>query len=129
VQVAESHHLAQQARSVSNKTLPFVRRKAMKSMTKLGPVVAMFVIVGPAALTQPQSGGMPAYDTSTEVKIAGTIQDVIHPQRGRGWHGTGTHLLMKTEGGTFDVHLGPSSYISSQGFAFFQGRCRRDPWL
>ncbi len=92
----------------------------MQSLVHLGLIVALSMISGPTALAQPPRG-MPRYDPSTETRVAGTVQDVIQPQRGRGWYRTGTHLMVKSGDEILDVHLGPSSYISSQGFTFAKG--------
>jgi hypothetical protein len=61
---------------------------------------------------------MQRYDPSTETNITGTVQDVLQPQRGRM---TGTHLVVKTETGTTEVHLGPASFLTRQGFSFVKG--------
>ena len=61
---------------------------------------------------------MPRYDASTEVTISGTVQDVLHPQMGRM---DGTHLVLKTETETIEVHLGPSNFVSDKGFTFAKG--------
>jgi hypothetical protein len=34
--------------------------------------------------------------------------------------GGGTHLVLKTDTGTFDVHVGPSRWLSQQKYAFSQ---------
>lgn len=59
------------------------------------------------------------YDLSTVTTVHGTVQEVTqHPGR-RG--GTGIHLLVKTETGPIEVHVGPASYVTKQQFAFSAG--------
>jgi hypothetical protein len=63
--------------------------------------------------------GMPRYNPNTETTLSGTIEDLqLHP----GYHrGTGTHLVLKTDSGTIEVHVGPTSYIEKQKFSFTKG--------
>ncbi len=61
---------------------------------------------------------MPHYDASTETNITGTVQDILHPQMGRM---NGTHLLVKTETETIEVHVGPSNFVTNEGFTFAKG--------
>jgi hypothetical protein len=61
---------------------------------------------------------MAPYDVSTETTITGTVQDILHPQMGRM---NGTHLLVKTESETIEVHVGPSDFVANAGFTFAKG--------
>ncbi len=61
---------------------------------------------------------MMRYDASTETTITGTVQDVLHPQMGRM---NGTHLLVKTETETIEAHVGPSDFVTGEGFSFAKG--------
>ena len=63
--------------------------------------------------------GMRNYDPKTEVTVQGTIEDVQQQSGKTGW--SGTHLLLKTDAATLDVHVGPSSYISKKQFTFAKG--------
>ncbi len=59
------------------------------------------------------------YDPKTETTIKGTVDDVQQlPGKGAA---TGTHLMLKTESGTVDVHVGPTSYLAKQQFSFAKG--------
>jgi hypothetical protein len=60
------------------------------------------------------------YDPNTEVTMSGTIEEV-QQHTGRRGKWTGTHLVLKTETGVLDVHVGPSSYISENQFSFAKG--------
>jgi hypothetical protein len=74
-----------------------------------------------AALAQGRGPGMgmPNYDPKTEVTVKGTIEEVQQQQGKNGW--MGTHLLLKTESGTQEVHAGPSGYITEKQFSFAKG--------
>lgn len=63
--------------------------------------------------------GMRNYNPSTETTVKGTVEEVKQVSGRRGWNGT--HLVLKTEAGQMEVHVGPSSYISGQGFSFAKG--------
>ena len=100
---------------VSGKEISMIR------ILKIGSFVAATCAL---VLAQPPGGGMkrgmrmPRYDATTEITITGTVQDVLHPQMGRM---SGTHLLLKTETETIEVHVGPSNFVSSEGFTFAKG--------
>lgn len=59
------------------------------------------------------------YDPKSEVTVKGTVQDVQQQTGKNGW--SGTHLTLKADAGTFDVHVGPSSYIAQKQFSFAKG--------
>lgn len=63
--------------------------------------------------------GMRNYDPKTEVTVKGTIEDVQQQTGKRAWKGT--HLILKTDGASVDVHVGPSSYIARKQFTFTKG--------
>lgn len=66
------------------------------------------------------SQGMPrGYDPATETTVTGTVEQVTHLPGNNGM--VGTHVELKTEAGVFDVHVGPESYITKQGFSFEKG--------
>ena len=68
------------------------------------------------ALGQARGPGSPMYDPKTETTVTGVVQEVKEiPGRGRG---TGTHLVVKTESGVNEVHLGPSWYLKQQNCQF-----------
>jgi DNA/RNA endonuclease YhcR with UshA esterase domain len=86
----------------------------------------MVVAVAGTSLAQMQPGSgpgsrmrAPRYDPSTVMTAKGTIQEVQQITGRRGWGGT--HLTLKTEAGTFDVHLGPASFLKEEGFSFEKG--------
>lgn len=63
--------------------------------------------------------GMHNYNPSTETTVKGTVEQVKQVTGQHGWNGT--HLTLKAESGTMDVHVGPSAYVSKQGFSFAAG--------
>jgi len=63
--------------------------------------------------------GMRNYDPKTEVTVKGTIEGVQQQTGKSGW--SGTHLILKTDAGTVNVHVGPSSYIAKNQFTFAKG--------
>ena len=66
-----------------------------------------------------QGKGMPMYDPDAEIMIAATIEEVN--EQGGNMGMIGTHLVVKTDEETLDVHLGPSTYLADQGFVFNKG--------
>ncbi len=75
-----------------------------------------------AAMAQPRRGpgmGMPRYDKTTETTLHGTVEEVQSHQGRVG--GTGTHLLLKTDDGTVDVHLGPTNWLTDRKYEFAKG--------
>lgn len=74
----------------------------------------------PFAIAQSGSGsGMRNYDPKTETTVTGTVEQVKQVTGRHGWNGT--HLTLKTESETLDVHVGPEKYIASQGFSLAAG--------
>lgn len=75
--------------------------------------------VGQAGMSVKQGGmKMTRYDVSSETTITGTVQDVLQPRRGRMM---GTHLIVRTATETIEVHVGPSDFVTNQGFSFAKG--------
>jgi DNA/RNA endonuclease YhcR with UshA esterase domain len=80
------------------------------------------VLIMPSVAAQVPTGtgkGTPNYDRSTEITVTGTVEQVRQLTQGSGWGGT--HLTLKTDNGTLDVHLGPSSFLAGQHFSFATG--------
>ena len=62
---------------------------------------------------------VPKYNPSTEVTVKGTVDEVRKVTGPMGW--AGTHLTLKTENETLDVHLGPASFLAEKKFKFAKG--------
>ncbi|HXE75481.1 MAG TPA: DNA-binding protein [Candidatus Xenobia bacterium] len=90
---------------------------AAKALFILGVAVALAI---PAAVAQQRPGpGMPKYDPATEVTVKGTVTEVREDTSPMGW--PGTHLTLKTEKETWDVHVGPSSFLAGKNVSFAKG--------
>ena len=61
---------------------------------------------------------MVPYEVSSETTITGTVEDVLQPHMGRMM---GTHLIVKTATETIEVHVGPSDFVTKEGFTFAKG--------
>jgi len=62
----------------------------------------------------------PAYNASNEVTVQGAVQDVQEfycPISGE----LGTHLMVKTENGTFQVHIAPKWFLLGNNLSFSKG--------
>ena len=62
----------------------------------------------------------PAYDSSDEASVQGIVQDVQQfycPISGE----QGTHLILKTENGTVQVHVAPTRFLRSNNLSFSRG--------
>lgn len=91
----------------------------MKQAKKWLPRVAIALLTVSAMEAQQRGGPGMMYNPSTETTIKGTVEAVAS----QGAHGMmmGTHLTVKSDQATTDVMLGPSNFISSQGFTFAKG--------
>ena len=85
--------------------------------------IAMLVITTTSMAQPPAWAGggncVSNYDPRAEVTMKATVEDVTQVAGKRGWNGT--HLTVSGEGGTIEVHLGPSNYIEKQQFSFAKG--------
>ena len=85
-------------------------------------LMLMSLLALPLASAQMGSGpGARArmYNPATETTVNGTVEEVKIVAGRHGWHGT--HLMLKTEDKTLDVHLGPESFLKEKGFNFAKG--------
>lgn len=85
-------------------------------------LLVFFLLITLTSIGWAQRGGgarMPRYNPKTETTLNGTIND-IQVRAGR-YGGTGTHLTLKTDSGTIEIHLGPTAYIEKQQFSFAKG--------
>lgn len=79
-------------------------------------LLAIFLI--PAVSQGPGPRGR-LYDPATETTVSGTVDKVTTVDRGGNWQGV--HLSLKSGEETYDVHAGPSAFISNKGFTFAAG--------
>lgn len=60
------------------------------------------------------------YDPATETTVKGTVEEVKQIPGQRGGPG-GTHLMLKTDKETLEVHLGPTAFLEKEKFTFAKG--------
>ena len=86
-------------------------------------IPAVLLLVDSSAFAQQggrgRSAQAPRYDPSTEITLKGTIEEVKQVSRSGAW--TGTHLTLKADQGTFDVHVGPTTYLAKNQMTFAKG--------
>jgi DNA/RNA endonuclease YhcR with UshA esterase domain len=84
-------------------------------------MLAVLLLAGICAAQAQYAGGKGKsnYDPKTETTVTGLVEEV-QTLPGKGAN-TGTHLMLKTEKGMLDVHVGPTAYLSSKGFTFAKG--------
>ena len=63
--------------------------------------------------------GAPMYNTATEVTLQGSVEAIKQITGPRSWGGT--HLSLKTEKETIDVHVGPSWFLTQHKMTFAKG--------
>jgi hypothetical protein len=84
--------------------------------------------IGSVSVVVAQTGtgrqSSPMYDLKTETTINGIVESVETVTgsggRGRGAPG-GTHLVLKTEKETLEVHVGPTAYLTEKGITLAKG--------
>lgn len=92
----------------------------MTTLIRTTCIVAALLAV--AMPTVGQTGGRPAcrgggvYSSASEVTVSGTVESVSTTARTRS--GGGLHLILRTDTGALEVDLGPSAFVTAQGFAF-----------
>lgn len=79
-------------------------------------VVVLMGLLGAAAS---QTAGARNYDPNSEMRVKGIIQEVQQTMRSK--CRSGTHLIVKVDADTVDIHVGPSSYIEKEQFSFAKG--------
>jgi hypothetical protein len=68
------------------------------------------------------------YDTTTEATFLGTVESVeqsVGQGRARGGRGRrrpgGTHIVLQTDVGPLEVHLGPTTFLAEKNIAIVAG--------
>ena len=80
----------------------------------------LMVLAGPIpAKAQVPAKASPVYDPATEVTVKGTVEEVKQLKGPGGW--AGTHLSLKTDAGTIDVHVGPSWFLAQNKISLGKG--------
>jgi hypothetical protein len=98
-------------------------RKHFASRNSLSMTLALVIGLGVGIVSYAQMPrgpkGAPLYNPATESTVKGTVEAVNQVTGRRGWGGT--HLQLKTESETLDVHVGPSWFLSQNKMAFAKG--------
>jgi hypothetical protein len=88
-------------------------------------LVSFFCIAASQAQTERRGGGgqqgTPRYDTFKEITISGTVEKVedwVQARQGRRLGGT--HIFVGN-GATYEIHIGPSSFLSEKNWSFSEG--------
>lgn len=100
---------------------------ALKRFSIVG--TAAWLMVGAVTIAMAQttpSGqrGSPMYDLKAETTITGTVEsvDTMNGMEGQGRRSMGgTHLVVKTESETIEVHVGPTAYLIEKGIRLAKG--------
>jgi hypothetical protein len=85
--------------------------------------VALAALVSLPTLAQKgigESKGSPRYDPKTESTVKGVVEEIREYPSRSGWR-TGQHVMLKTDSGSLDVHLGPTDYWKQNGFELVKG--------
>ena len=64
--------------------------------------------------------GMPAYDPGSEVTVSGSVEEIVTMDcgcKGR----IGTHVRLKSDGGTREVALGPADFLADRKVEIARG--------
>ena len=91
-------------------------RIAQKSLFVTMLLLACFVS---SAFAQENMGAGRLYNPNTETTVKGTVEKVTEITGRGNWNGI--HLSLRADAQTYDVHVGPSYYLSMSGFAFSAG--------
>jgi hypothetical protein len=92
----------------------------------LGIAALCFFVAAPL-LAEPQGPGegSPRYDVATEATVTGTVEaveQIAGAGGGRGRRGLGgTHIALKTNAETLEVHLGPTAFLNEKQVAIAKG--------
>ena len=92
------------------------RRLLLFAATLIVALTATLMYAGP---NQTRGTGTPTYDPKTETTIRGVVQEVKEipgPSRS-----TGTHLTVKADDDLYEVHLGPTWYLTKEQYTFAKG--------
>jgi hypothetical protein len=85
--------------------------------------LALAALVSLPTLAQNGMGGpkgSPRYDPKAEATVKGTVEEIKEYPSRSGWR-TGQHVMLKTDSGNLDVHLGPTDHWKKNGLALAKG--------
>jgi DNA/RNA endonuclease YhcR with UshA esterase domain len=94
-----------------------------KSKWALSAATVVFLLASLLPALGQRSGGYRTnarrYDPATEVTVKGTVEEVKQQTGRHSWNGT--HLTLKTDTETLDVHVGPSWFLTQKEFPLAKG--------
>ena len=67
----------------------------------------------------PAQASPPKYDTATETKMKGVVDELKLPPKGR--EKESAHLMMKNGDDTIDIYLCPKAFMDDMGITFVKG--------
>ena len=88
-----------------------MKRRNSLMMLAVAAVAAFAVVPAYAQLAAGSERGIRGYNPATEVTVKGTVEEVRQVSGRMGW--SGTHLTVKTDKETLDVHLGPADFVAA----------------
>jgi hypothetical protein len=71
------------------------------------------------SLAQMHRGAVPMYNSATEVTLKGSVESIKQVMGPQGWGGT--HLSLKADKESIDVHVGPSWFLRQNKMNFAKG--------
>jgi len=96
--------------------------KINRGLKVLLVLTVAFGVVAPFGFAQQRMAGgkgIPKYNPATEVTVKGAVEKVTQDTSPMGW--PGTHLTLKTDTDTLDVHVGPSAFLTEKKFEIAAG--------
>lgn len=99
--------------------MSFNGRLAASSLVAVSATLVLWLAPAVAQNPQGMGQGMPRYNTGTEATLEGTVEEVKAVTSMRGMEGT--HLMLKTESETIEVHLGPSAFLKEKNVELVKG--------
>jgi hypothetical protein len=79
----------------------------------------LFACYVSSAFAQGNMGAGRLYNPNTETTVKGTVDKVTEITGRQNWNGV--HLGLRADDQIYDVHVGPSNYLSTSGFTFAVG--------
>jgi hypothetical protein len=96
--------------------MPHSRFNSLQSRTRLFTIFTALFLCLSLCLAQSKT---PKYDTSTEAKLKGTVEELRLPPKGS--EREVAHLTIKNGTDTFDIYLCPKSFMDDMGVTFVKG--------
>jgi hypothetical protein len=82
--------------------------------------MASLAALGQAGGGRGKNRPVPNYNTSSEATLNGIVEEVTEVDHA-GFPGKGLHVLLKTDMGTLDLHIGPASFAAQEKLTLAKG--------